>query len=424
MQGHSLDSDRNPGQERSGCRKPVTSDRGSSAAAATAPSEIPDIESALGADRLRPKKRAPIPKSLTEGYGTGLLLLFSAAILASLSPPSAGAADALPVPFIIDQTHSDPSRGTREPDRTYRGPLIDTHAHLSAPHGHRSTDVNEVLVGIDKAGIDAVVVMPTPNEGRGSAAGQRQKDTLRQAAGGRAVVLCGSDYLTQWMSFAAIAGQIPTDVDAQMARLAADLQGGGCAGVGEIALRHYDKTGKQPVIDLPAGYPPLLAIADTAARAGAWLDLHAEPADRLGHSHAGEVFGTIALMFQRSPNLHLILSHTGMTNAHNARALLTTFPNLMMNIKPIRDSKEDEWEELEPVNRGNGFYEDWAGLFEEMPDRFMIGTDFKFGHNGARVEKYERQVRLARRLLGELRPEAARQIAYSNAERVFRIAAH
>ena len=38
---------------------------------------------------------------------------------------------------------------------------------------------------------------------------------------------------------------------------------------------------------------------------------------------------------------------------------------------------------LEPVLNSNGeLYKDWALLFEEMPDRFVIGSDAKFMRKG------------------------------------------
>ena len=65
-----------------------------------------------------------------------------------------------------------------------------------------------------------------------------------------------------------------------------------------------------------------------------------------------------------------------MTNPANARRILKRYPNLVIN---IRVAKPGKWKNLEPMlNRDGRVYEDWARLFEEMPSRFMIGTDTKF----------------------------------------------
>ncbi len=64
-------------------------------------------------------------------------------------------------------------------------------------------------------------------------------------------------------------------------------------------------------------------------------------------------------------------------------------------------------------------HEDWAGLFEEMPERFMVGTDDKFLRGGINVEKYQKRNTQWRDLLGTLKPRAAGMIAYENAKRLF-----
>ena len=250
----------------------------------------------------------------------------------------------------------------------------------------------------------------------------KQMQLLREGSDGRVSVLCGSDYLTEWMnSVGRYRGRSAEEIAQQMARLAGDLKSGACTGVGEIGFRHYDKTrvGYQLLIDLPPVYEPLLAIADTAARLGVPLDLHAEPAEPNGARHEAEVFGTYARMFERNPNLRLVLAHSGMTSVRNARALLVAYPTLMMNIN-FGKHKHDMWRNLEAVGDLQGrVYSDWAELFEEMPDRFMVGSDMFFSRVDSPDEGYERRIHHVRRSLGSLAPGAARRIAFENAERVF-----
>jgi hypothetical protein len=323
----------------------------------------------------------------------------------------------LAVPFAIDATRSDPARPTRPLGERYKGPVFDTHTHLFPVH-----DLKVVTEAMDLAQVGRLVLLPTPNSGRapGTSTILGQMDLLRRNSKGAVLVMCGSDYLTPWMQSAAELGSVPDDIDRQMARLARDLKSGACAGVGEIGFRHYDKTGQQLAIDLPAGYPPLLAIAETAAKSNAPLDLHAEPAEPRGTRHDAEVFGTIGAMFARSPNLRLIGSHTAMTNARNARALLAAFPTLTMNVNFGKHTSSVDWRNLEGVTDDRRqLYADWAALFEEMPDRFMVGTDFFFGRGGDVPKEYERRIRHVRRVLGSLDPVAARRIAFENAARVF-----
>ena len=91
----------------------------------------------------------------------------------------------------------------------------------------------------------------------------------------------------------------------------------------------------------------------------------------------------------------------------------------MMNIKIIK--KHHWWKNLEPITNTQGeLYEDWAELFEEMPERFMVGTDMHFGRKGVPIQNYRKKIKQMRKVLGVLKPEAARMIAYENAKRIFK----
>jgi len=174
------------------------------------------------------------------------------------------------------------------------------------------------------------------------------------------------------------------------------------------------------VIHFPLNFTPMLELARLAAAERVWLDLHAEPKSPTGDSYEQELFGGIELLFREAPGLKLILSHTGMTSAVNARRLLAAYPNLMMNLKIVRPGRKLQWDHLGPIVDENGrLFEDWARLMEEMPDRFMVGTDARFGTPQYGKGRYRKTIRAIRRLLGSLDPQAARMIGAENARRVF-----
>jgi predicted TIM-barrel fold metal-dependent hydrolase len=347
------------------------------------------------------------------------LAAFAVLALAGWSVSASGA-EPLPAPFAIEAATSAPERAARSFGVAYRGPLFDTHAHLDPDGSHDVAMPSMVRDAMELAKVDRLILLPTPNAGR-----TRSIDTviarmreLRDASHGDIALLCGGE-LTDWMN-AALFAPGEAETARRMERLAAEVKAG-CAGVGEIGFRHYDKTrmGAQWVIALPAGYPPLLAIARTAALARVPLDLHAEPVEPDGKRHESEVFGTIGLMLQGNPELRLILAHTAMTNARNARALLAAYPTLMMNVN-FAKHRHGMWQGLEPVSDASGrLYTDWAALFEEMPERFMVGSDMFFSRVGDPEDDYRRRIRNVRRCLGSLAPQAARRIAYENAARVY-----
>jgi hypothetical protein len=321
-------------------------------------------------------------------------------------------------PLPVDLSRSDPARQVRPWGEAYRGPIVDTHSHLVAPNKRSGAAANpDIPAIIEKAHVARIVLLPPPNAAvNGDALVKSKREALVRESGGRVLAMCGSDYLTHWMYLAALSGRLPTDVAEHQQQLAADLQRGGCAGVGEIGLFHFRKVREQAVVKLPAAYPPLVAIGETAAKFGVPLDLHAESREPDMTPHQEEVFATIAAMFERVPALRLICSHTCLTTAKNARTLLQAYPGLMMNLHAYRNPAE--WGHLEPVTDLEGrLYEDWAVLLDEMPDRFMIGNDFMFGWNDP--DSYPRHFQRLRNMLGSLAPGTARKIAYENAVKVF-----
>ena len=342
----------------------------------------------------------------------------------------------LPPPgFELDQSRSDPDRPVRKFKKPYQGPIFDTHAHLDPPRKIKGSFVEvetarSVVESIRKAGVDRIIIMPVPNEGQmgDSLNGAKYRKKLAKKGHGTVYRFCGSQYITNWLHNAYHSGYQKSDLDRVLEKLSKDLSDSECRGIGEIGLYHFNKTGKQNVIAYPPNLELFLEIVNRIVEKGAWLDLHAEPMNPHGKSYEKKVYGGLELLYDRYPNLKLILAHTAMTNTTNVRRILKTYPNVMMNFKPIR--KHRKWRNLEPITNSKGrFYKDWAELFEELPQRFMVGTDEKFGRIsrgdlgpvGRKVSKYPKQIKRMRDLLGSLDPKVAEFIAYKNANRIFTI---
>ncbi|MBF0277195.1 MAG: hypothetical protein HQM13_05375 [SAR324 cluster bacterium] len=109
-----------------------------------------------------------------------------------------------------------------------------------------------------------------------------------------------------------------------------------------------------------------------------------------------------------------------MSNPFNAGKLLELYPNLMMNWKFVPYQTSLNWDNLERIHDRNGhLYKDWAVLFEAFPDRFMVGSDARFGIKRFSGKRYRRVLNKIRVLLGSIESTAAEMIGYKNAERIF-----
>ena len=328
-----------------------------------------------------------------------------------------------PPAFEVEYKRSDPDRPVRSHDKEYKGTIIDTHVHLDPPKDGNinKVELKRMLKVFKKSGVELAIFMPTPNEGRkiNHEEGVIQKKMLSGLGGDRIKLFCGSNYITYWLHKAYRYGYSEKALERILGRISKDLDSGECAGVGEIGVYHFRKHGNQKVIQYSPDFEPFLRIVELIAKKEIWLDLHAEPVAPEGKSYERQVFGGIELLFRRDPDLKLILSHTAMTNPVNVRRILLKYPNVMMNIKISKE--HEKWRNLEPlVNPDGELYKDWARLFEEMPERFMVGTDSKFGRRGFKASKYRKKIRQMRRILGTLEIEAQERIAYKNAQGIFR----
>ena len=124
----------------------------------------------------------------------------------------------------------------------------------------------------------------------------------------------------------------------------------------------------------------------------------------------------------RHPRTTFICPHMGSKAdcLDSAADDLDAYPNLMMNLKMVRPGSSLRWQHLGPIsNQDDELFEDWAQLFEAMPERFMIGTDARFGEPQYQGKRYHKTIKRLRRALGSLNPSAAELIANGNANRLF-----
>ena len=71
------------------------------------------------------------------------------------------------------------------------------------------------------------------------------------------------------------------------------------------------------------------------------------------------------------------------------------------------------------IERDGVLFPEMKSLYEEFPDRFMVGLDT--AHAPA-MQSYSRRVRRFRDLLEQLSPEARAKIAEQNAIRIYKLA--
>jgi hypothetical protein len=336
---------------------------------------------------------------------------------------------------FIDKNRSNLNREVREFSSKYRGPIINALTHLDPPvSGIINEEKLQKIINIahDK-NIIHLFVSPTPNEEHivtrkkvpSNTLGKKSRLALKSLDNEFVSIYCGGEYISNWMHEAFYNGYKEDDFQKRLERLENDLQDPNCKAFGEIGVYHFDKLGGQNVIAFDPTFEPFVKVIGKIVESNKWINLHMEPVrPENGDSFEDSVFGGVAYLFKKFPNMKLILSHSAMTSPQNLERLLKKYPNLMVTFKLI--PKPNKWKNLEPiVNTQWNLYEDWARLFETMPERFLVGTDDKFGRESKKhknpLKKFSKNMKMIRKVLGSIESNAAQKIAYENAKRIFEL---
>jgi predicted TIM-barrel fold metal-dependent hydrolase len=190
-----------------------------------------------------------------------------------------------------------------------------------------------------------------------------------------------------------------------------------------MAAEHF--AGATPYESAPPDHPLYLLLADIAAEHGVPIDLHLEgvakamplPVELRSPPNANELRPNMAaferlLAHNRRARIiwaHLGTDFTGVRNPAESRRLLGAHPNLFLEIKHDPGAVGRN-----PILVDGKIGAEWLALFQEFPDRFLIGSD----------QHYPEQGQSARRssvvaILNQLPPALRDRIGAANARRVF-----
>jgi predicted TIM-barrel fold metal-dependent hydrolase len=262
----------------------------------------------------------------------------------------------------------------------YQGPIIDAHSHLpnlqvldpyvQAMVKHR---VEKVLLlgvgGVQKQDAEWI-----------AAAAKKYPDRILQAA------------------------PVPDPLSAAEAgRLDALLANSAYRALGEVHLRQVSRK-----IERRADAPAFGQVLEVAGKRGLPVVIHAE----LNEKAAGELERAL----KNHPGATVVLAHAGGGDPKLIERLLTRNPNLMVDLSGMHFMRSPALAtESGPLDPG------WKALIAKSPDRFLIGIDV-WAPRLFEPATLDRLMIWTRRILGELPPAAAEQVAYRNARRLFKLA--
>lgn len=294
--------------------------------------------------------------------------------------------------------------------------IVDVHGHIQA-----KASAEELIRLMDQTGVSRIVLMPTYGPERGT---DEQALSYAKRFPGR------------FIPFVGFQNQRPLAVDENwfnpdeaalrfLSSVEAKLRGGGFFGLGEVMLRYYGHPGEPadccPEVDHPADSPLMFRIVELATRFQLPVNIHAEAEPK--------VAAAMERLLKAFPGSTLIWSHNcGRQSAEAIRKLLASYANLYCDLGSMTNARPGggygagwprtmPWTFLVDDVRGQ-LLPEMKSLFEQFPDRFMVGIDAYFY---SAYVNYPIRVTRFRQQLSQLAPATARKIAYENAERVLRL---
>jgi predicted TIM-barrel fold metal-dependent hydrolase len=241
----------------------------------------------------------------------------------------------------------------------------------------------------------------------------------------RLAVLGGGGSLNAMIQQSVASGNAGDEVQRQFEAAAEALIRDGVVGFGEMTAEHFD--GATPYQSAPADHPLFLLLADIAARHGVPIDLHMEavpapmplPPGLKSPPNPSQLHDNITAferLLAHNPRATIIWAHAGSDNTGYrtpdlSRQMLQAHANLYIEIKvdPLSHGKNY------PMLDDGTIKPDWLTLFQEFPDRFIVGSDQHYPEPPGTEQRWQTVVLLLNQLPSDLR----RTIGTDNALRIF-----
>jgi len=261
----------------------------------------------------------------------------------------------------------------------YAGPLIDAHSHVS-----NAKAIDAYVEAMKRHDVRRVVLLGV---------GGVQKDDPAW------IGAAAKKYRDRVLPGVPVPD--PTAPDASI-RLEEALTRVKAHAIGEIHLRQASRK-----IDRDPTTPAFSRILDVAAKHGLPVVVHDELNDR-ATAALGEALAA-------HPKAVIVLAHAGEAAPARIEPLLQRHPNLVIDLSGMHFERKPalatETGPLDPA---------WKALIEKMGDRFVMGIDV-WAPKLFEPAMLDRLMKWTRRILGELSPAVAEQVAHRNAVRLYRV---
>jgi predicted TIM-barrel fold metal-dependent hydrolase len=299
----------------------------------------------------------------------------------------------------------------------YQGPIVDAHGHLGTSFKWEIT-----VEAMDRNKVTQQIVMARYYPGDIGDLPGSDEDTARLAerypgrffplVGMQRPLLTGSH---KWQS-------PDREVERLIEETERKLASGRFFGIGEFIVRHWSYSrGRHAEQENPIYSTFMRRMSAIAARFEVPMVVHME-----GYPVLVDDFSRLLAEYS---NARFVWAHNcGRSKAPVIRSMLARHPNLFCDLAAMTNvgttGYGTGWPRMEEftalIEQDGVLFADMKALYEEFPDRFILGMDVAHAP-GNNLKNYSRRVSRFRELLGQLKPETARKIAETNAIRIFKL---
>ena len=184
---------------------------------------------------------------------------------------------------------------------------------------------------------------------------------------------------------------------ALLQQLDAMLASGTFKGIGEISAVHFPSAGFGES-DFSPGGTMMTGIMELARKYQVPVLVHVE-STRMRE---------LSAMLERFPDVPVIWAHGGYTPLFLARRMLVRHPNLYYELSARTWPRHPRSPDYTLLRDGVQVWPEWLQLVEEMPTRFLVGTDASHRSAESEAMKFASVQNFLRQLPGPVRDPVAR----------------
>jgi predicted TIM-barrel fold metal-dependent hydrolase len=261
----------------------------------------------------------------------------------------------------------------------YTGPLIDAHAHLP-----NATAIDPYVAAMRRHNVTKVLLL-------GVGGVQPEEQEWIDAALKKYPELVAAGVRVSDPTNMAAAGQLDVELSRTKARV-----------MGEAHIRQVSRN-----IERDPSAPAFMQILELSAQRGIPVVVH----DELSPAASASLEAALAAHRQSV----IVLAHAGASKPAALEPLLARNANLMIDLSGMHFQRTPSLaSEKGSLDRG------WKTLITKMPDRFVMGLDVWMA-SLFEPAMLDRLITWTRRVLGELPPDVAEQVAWKNAATLYHL---